>query len=113
MTSIDSAAYREEVAKAASAAAHSAGFGHVDRTLGLIERRLAEDDHAWPDLRAPPASFVRTLLPVGTLSAIGGPWQLYATPPSATAPPRDRPPISENPRSGCPDGFEPRLGVYH
>ena len=81
------------------------GLGHVDRTLQVYEQRMTQEQ-MWPDLRGPPAHLVPPLLPIGSLSLCGGPWQKYATaaPPSRKASP---------PRFGFPDGFRPRRGVYH
>ena len=88
------------------------GFADVDRTLTALEQRIAEE-HAWPDLRGPPTQFVKDLLPAGSLSVIGGPWQRYDPSATAVAPPLFRPKLERPPRFGFPKGFESRSGVYY
>ena len=86
----DSAEYRTAVADAAAAAAVAAGFGHVDRALSLIEARTATESQLFVNSPAP-NHYVPSLLPLGSLSYIGGPWQSYQKAPSAKAPPLARP----------------------
>lgn len=90
----------------------SAGFGHVERALCHLEAREVEE-HMWPDVRGPPEHFVTPLLPVGSLSITGGPWQRYEPSGTAAAPPRQRPPLASPARFGWANGFTPRQGLYH
>jgi hypothetical protein len=77
-----------------------------------MQRRIA-DEQEWPDLRGPPASFIPSLLPMGSLSPIGGPWQRYAEAPSMVPAPRDRPQANGAPRFGHPEGYAPLHGLYY
>ena len=80
-----------------AASAQDAGFGEVVRALDLME--LAPDEAS--DL----SYHQRSLLPLGSLSAIGGPVQ--ASPTARTGRPGAGPP-----RYGHPPGYVPRSGVY-
>ena len=81
------------------ARAQEMGFGHIDRTLSLLEAALRTETSPPSDLH-----HVVSLLPTGSLSLTGGPLQ-PTEPPSEAVRRRHMP--AKAPRYGHPEGYTP------
>ena len=79
----------------------------VDHALSIWEKNLALDKPSTSE--GPDRQLVPSLLTLGSLSLIGGPWQRYDGPSQSA---RDRHATAQPPRFGHPDGYQPQSGVY-